>query len=124
MPEPPAPSPALHLRVRFADGSWIGPGKADLLELIQETGSISAAGRRMGMSYKRAWTLVGTLNAMFRTPLVDSARGGAQGGGAGLTPLGVEILTRFRRIQSAAHRAAQADMQVMEEHRSDMAEEK
>lgn len=117
-------SPSLQLRVRFADGSWIGPGKADLMQLIQETGSISAAGRRMGMSYKRAWTLVGTMNAMFHAPLVDSARGGAQGGGASLTPLGLDILARFRRIQSAAQRAAQADMQVMEEHRSDIAEEK
>ena len=66
----------------------LGPGKADLLELIAETGSIAAAGRRLGMSYKRAWSLVETLNAMFRDPLVESSRGGATFGGARLTENG------------------------------------
>ena len=74
------PDPRLRLRVVFGDGAMIGPGKADLLERIRETGSISAAGRAMGMSYKRAWMLVETLNALFRDPLVESIRGGVQGG--------------------------------------------
>ena len=67
--------PALKIRLVVEGGDWLGPGKADLLEAIAENGSISAAGRRMGMSYKRAWSLVETLNAMFRSPLVSSSRG-------------------------------------------------
>ena len=73
----------LRLRVYLDERRWLGPGKADLLALIDETGSISAAGRRMKMSYKRAWTLAEALNAMFPEPLIESARGGAQGGGGG-----------------------------------------
>lgn len=103
----------LRLRLYLDDRRWMGPGKADLLALIAETGSISAAGRRMGMSYKRAWTLVEALNAMFREPLVESARGGAQGGGAMLTPLGVEVLARFRAIQDAAERAGAGDIAAL-----------
>lgn len=107
------PRPALQIRVYLDAEHWFGPGKADLLELIRETGSISAAGRRMGMSYKRAWMLVETLNAMFRAPLVESARGGAHGGGASLTPLGEEMLASFRRLQDAAAAAAAPEMAAM-----------
>lgn len=105
---------SLRLRVYLDDKRWMGPGKADLLALIAETGSISAAGRRMGMSYKRAWMLVEALNTMFREPLVESARGGAQGGGAMLTPLGHEVLARFRAIQDAAERAGASDIAALE----------
>jgi len=84
----------------------IGPGKADLLERIDRCGSIAAAGREMGMSYKRAWELIGTLNAMFRAPLVDSTRGGPGGGGAVLTDLGREVLAQYRALETeAAERA-------------------
>ena len=110
---PDAGHPKLQLRVYLDAENWFGPGKADLLELIRETGSISAAGRRMGMSYKRAWTLVETLNAMFAEPLVESLRGGAHGGGARLTPLGEEMLACFRRLQSAARKATRAEIAVM-----------
>lgn len=75
-----------------------GPGKADLLEHIAATGSISAAGRAMGMSYKRAWMLVEALNAGFASPLVESARGGPGGGGAALTAMGEEVLQRYRNL--------------------------
>lgn len=75
-----------------------GPGKADLLEAIQQEGSISAAGRRMGMSYKRAWSLVEEMNTAFDPPLIHSARGGAHGGGAHLTPAGEEVLSAYRAI--------------------------
>ncbi len=102
----PRPFPRMKLQLYLDRTRWLGPGKADLLALIDETGSISAAGRRMGMSYKRAWMLVETLNAMFDGPLVDSARGGAQGGGAQVTPLGHAVLARFRAAQDAADRAA------------------
>lgn len=103
----------LRLRVYLDDRRWLGPGKADLLALIGETGSIAAAGRRMGMSYKRAWTLAEALNAMFDAPLIESARGGVQGGGAALTPLGHEVLARFRAIQDGAEKAAATDIDVL-----------
>lgn len=103
----------LRLRVYLDDRRWLGPGKADLLALIEETGSISAAGRRMKMSYKRAWTLAEALNAMFDAPLIESARGGVQGGGAALTPLGHEVLARFRAIQDGAEKAAATDIDVL-----------
>ncbi len=93
---------SLRLRVIFADGSMIGPGKADLLERIDRCGSIAAAGREMGMSYKRAWELIGTLNAMFRAPLVESTRGGPGGGGAVLTELGHQVLALYRALESEA----------------------
>lgn len=90
------------LRVVIAPDVAIGPGKADLLQGIKETGSIAAAGRRMGMSYKRAWYLVDTLNRHFAKPMVESVKGGRAGGGAQLTPLGDEVLLAFREMQSAA----------------------
>jgi molybdate transport system regulatory protein len=92
----------LHLRVVLGEQTAMGPGKAELLEGIAATGSIAAAGRRMGMSYKRAWGLVEAMNAMFAAPLVDAAKGGAGGGGAALTPLGAEMLAAYRRLEAAA----------------------
>lgn len=105
--------PRLQIRLWLGPDCWIGPGKADLLELIGQTGSISEAGRRMGMSYKRAWSLVEGLNRIFRAPLVTSERGGAGGGGAALTPLGLDVLTRFRRIEAVAQNGADADMAAL-----------
>ena len=102
--------PRLRLRVLLAPGLWLGPGKADLLEGIAETGSISAAGRQMGMSYKRAWGLVEGLNSMFAEPLVAASRGGAAHGGAGLTPLGAEVLALYRRMESASLAATGAEI--------------
>ena len=85
-------------RVRILAGSAIaiGPGKADLLEAIAETGSISAAARRMRMSYRRAWLLVHTMNDCFSSPLVEAEKGGAAGGGARLTPTGRKVLAKYR----------------------------
>ena len=107
--------PQARLRVYFDADTMLGPGKADLLEGIQDTGSISAAGRRMGMSYKRAWYLVDTLNRYFSTPLVVSTVGGKAGGGASLTPLGVEVLARYRHMQAATERAIAADVERLSE---------
>src|SRR3546814_19813431 len=86
------------LRIVLEPAVAIGPGKADLLQGIKETGSIAAAGRRMGMSYKRAWYLVETMNRCFRSPVVEAAKGGRYGGGAVLTALGEEVLARYRRM--------------------------
>jgi len=83
-----------------------GPGKAELLERIRDTGSIAAAGRAMAMSYKRAWSLVEELNALFREPLVDAVRGGPQGGGARLTAAGARALGHYRALEAAAAAAA------------------
>lgn len=79
----------------------IGPGKADLLEHIRDTGSISAAGRAMGMSYKRAWLLVSTMNRCFTEPLVAVSRGGSDHGGAALTQNGERVLAAYRRLVDA-----------------------
>jgi len=93
-------------RVRILAGSAIaiGPGKADLLQAIDSTGSISAAARRMGMSYRRAWLLVQTMNECFKSPLVEAEKGGTTGGGARLTPTGREVLTRYHEIVDVAVR--------------------
>lgn len=101
--------PRKNLRLHFAQGLTFGRGKADLLQAIDETGSISAAGRRLKMSYRRAWNLVEDMNAAFVMPLVDSARGGSGGGGAALTDKGREILAHYRalerllEVEGAAH---------------------
>ncbi|WP_134726726.1 winged helix-turn-helix domain-containing protein [Paracoccus luteus] len=100
--------PELFLRLYLSDTGMIGPGKAALLDGIAATGSITAAGRGLGMSYKRAWLLVEAMNAMFRDPLVDSVRGGAGGGGAALTDTGRRVLALYRQIE-AASRDANAD---------------
>lgn len=98
------------LRVVFEPDVAIGPGKADILEGIKETGSIAAAGRRMGMSYKRAWLLVETMNRCFRTPLVETSRGGWARGGATLTPIGELVLTSYRRMESLTEKAIAREM--------------
>ncbi|MDO5605725.1 MAG: LysR family transcriptional regulator [Paracoccus sp. (in: a-proteobacteria)] len=105
--------PRLQIRLYLDARNWLGPGKADLLELIAETGSISEAGRRMGMSYKRAWTLVTSLNAMFAAPLVARERGGAGGGGACLTPEGARVLDLFRRIEQSCASDPKAEIAAL-----------
>jgi len=87
------------LRIMLEEEIAFGPGKADLLDAIRDTGSISGAGKKMGMSYRRAWLLVDTMNRCFQQPLVDTAKGGAQGGGAQLTELGLQLLNQYRELQ-------------------------
>lgn len=113
MTEPPHTPPRLRLRLVFGPDIMFGPGKADLLDGIRETGSIAAAGRRMGMSYKRAWSLVETMNAAFAKPLVASARGGSGGGGAQLTEAGQAALAHYRRFEEAAARAGAEDIAAL-----------
>lgn len=97
------------MRVFCGDEIALGPGKADLLEAIAETGSISAAGRSMGMSYRRAWLLADTMNRCFREPLVITEKGGLHGGGAVLSELGAKVLRRYRSMERKAARASVAD---------------
>lgn len=99
---------SLRIRIVFGGDAMLGPGKADLLERIRETGSIAAAGRSMAMSYKRAWMLVEEMNAAFRDPLVDSTRGGARGGGAALTAAGAEVLANYRKLEEIMAEAGAA----------------
>lgn len=107
MPKPP--SQGLRIRLVLGPDLRFGPGKADLLEGIAATGSIAAAGRRMGMSYKRAWMLVEAMNAGFATPLVETHRGGTAHGGATLSPLGADLLAAFRRLEAKAAAATEAE---------------
>jgi molybdate transport system regulatory protein len=104
------PRGALKLRVMFGAEIAMGPGKASLLEAIGATGSISESARSLGMSYRRAWLLVDTMNRCFREPVVASAAGGARGGGARITPFGREVLSRYRAMRARAERALDAEV--------------
>ena len=97
----------LKLKAQLFCGTEIamGPGKAALLDAIAATGSISAAGRRLGMSYRRAWLLVDVMNRCWETPLVETAAGGSHGGGARVTTLGADILAAYRRLEDAIEAA-------------------
>ncbi|WP_138466672.1 winged helix-turn-helix domain-containing protein [Poseidonocella sp. HB161398] len=119
-----AESPSLRIRIVFGDAAMIGPGKADLLEHIRETGSISAAGRAMSMSYKRAWMLVETMNKAFKEPLVESARGGAKGGGASLTETGAAVLAHYRKLEEIMAEAGAARISAIQSMLRDIPGEK
>ena len=88
----------------------MGPGKAELLEAIAATGSISASAKRLGMSYRRAWLLVDTMNRCFREPVVASATGGTGGGGASVTRFGRTVLARYRAMRSRVDRALDPEL--------------
>jgi len=127
MPDAPTPDPSttrLSLRVVFGDDAMLGPGKAELLERIRDTGSISAAGREMQMSYKRAWMLVEEMNAIFREPLVDSTRGGPNGGGARLTGAGQEVLAQYRALEQVIRLEGAAQIAVLQGMLRDMSGQK
>ena len=103
----------IKLRVYAGEVIAMGPGKADLLDAIAGTGSISGAGRALGMSYRRCWELVSIMNAQFLEPLVLSAKGGSNGGGAELSPLGNDVLKRYRAMQRRAKKAIASDVEHM-----------
>src|SRR5713101_5204611 len=101
------------LRIVLGKDIAIGPGKADILEGIRETGSIAAAGRGLGMSYKRAWLLVESMNRCFKKPLVEATKGGHAGGGAHLSAMGEEVLKRYRSMQTLAEAAIDDEVKAM-----------
>ncbi len=98
------------VRILIGAATALGPGKVDLLEAISKTGSISAAARAMGMSYRRAWLLVDSMNKCFKDELVRTATGGRGGGGADVTARGLDVLARFRDMEAKA--AASVDAEV------------
>ena len=116
-------STRLTIRLDFESGRRLGAGKIALLEAIDRTGSISAAGRAHGMSYRRAWLLVDELNRLFAAPLVSAHHGGAKGGGAALTQEGRRIVTLYRGAEAKMHAAGQQDIDAIERDLAPVAEE-
>ena len=116
--------PTVRLRIVLGHDIAFGPGKADLLDGIRETGSIAAAGRRMGMSYKRAWTLIETLNRNFSRPLVETSKGGSERGGAVLTEAGEAALALYRQMEARVVAESVAEVQQLRAMLSDMSERK
>lgn len=103
------------LKIHLPHGgeSAIGSGKADLLEAIQRAGSISAAARELGMSYRRAWDLVDTMNRCFREPLVETATGGSHGGGAQVTEFGCVVLRHYRELEVKANACVTPEVEAL-----------
>ena len=106
-------TPSLSVRIDLDAEGRIGPGKIQLLEKIHACGSISAAGRAMDMSYKRAWDLVDEINRICRQAAVERQTGGKNGGGAILTPFGTSLVARYRKIERAATSAVRKDLQAL-----------
>jgi molybdate transport system regulatory protein len=98
------------IRIMFRKAIAMGPGKADLLRAIGQTGSISAAARQLGMSYRRAWLLVDTMNQCFRSPLVETLTGGQHGGGARVTEFGQDVLRRYLAMEAKAADSVQHEL--------------
>lgn len=114
--KPKKASVGARLRIVFGPERALGPGKADLLHHIAETGSIAAAGRAMEMSYRRAWLLVEEMNGMFHAALVETTKGGrGGGGGAVLTTLGREVLDRYRNMERATAKAIAKDLDSLKQ---------
>jgi molybdate transport system regulatory protein len=113
-----AAMPRMRLHISFEGEHSLGPGKAQLLEGVRELGSISAAARAMGMAYRHAWVLLEDLRSCFGGPLIETQTGGAAGGGARLTPLGAEVLRRFRLLERASQAAATRQLRALDRLRS------
>jgi molybdate transport system regulatory protein len=113
-PKPARTGASLRLRLLLPDGA-VGPGKIALLEAIQRTGTISGAARSLDMSFRRAWLLIDTMNAMFHEPVVKATVGGRSGGGAELTAVGHELVERFRAIEAAARELATPHLSRLDE---------
>ena len=107
------PQVAFRMRVMVGDTIAIGPGKVRLLEAIDETGSLTAAAKSIGMSYRRAWLLMDELNKSLKTPALHSAQGGEHGGGTEVTAVGKALIERYRRIEATAARACATDLKAL-----------
>jgi molybdate transport system regulatory protein len=105
--------PSLSVRIDLDPEGRIGPGKIQLLENIHACGSISAAGRAMEMSYKRAWDLVDEINRICRQAAIERQTGGRNGGGAILTPFEVSLVARYRKIERAAAGAVRKELEAL-----------
>lgn len=103
-------TPKPQIRILFRKAIAMGPGKAELLQAIERTGSISAAAREMDMSYRRAWLLVDTMNQSFKQVLVSTETGGQRGGGARVTEFGHEVLQRYLAMEAKAANSVSAEM--------------
>lgn len=104
-------APRVRLRLDFGEGRRIGPGKIDLIDAVNRTGSIAAAGRSMGMSYRRAWLLVSAVNQMFDEPVVASHAGGREGGGAEVTDFGRRLVEAYRRVEQRTRDRAARELE-------------
>jgi molybdate transport system regulatory protein len=111
---PVAPKARFRLRISVGDLIAFGPGKIALLEAIRDQGSLTAAAQALGISYRRAWTMLDETQRALRYPAVASASGGLQGGGSVLTPVGEEIVGRYRRIEQEAARACAGDIEALQ----------
>jgi len=108
----------IRIRIHFEGNHSLGRGKAQLLEAVAESGSISAAARSMGMAYRHAWELIDDLNQCFGQPVLTTAAGGRSGGGASLTPLGRELVRGFRAMERATSRAIAKDLAALDRKRA------
>ena len=104
----------LSLRIEIDPNGRIGPGKIALLERVDEHGSIAAAGRSLGMSYKRAWALIDEMNQCFGKPVVATQMGGRDGGGSALTPFGRDLIAHYRAIETKAHKAVALHLEALQ----------
>jgi len=109
------PAPTLKFRIRINKGEdlTLGPGKIALLEAIIDTGSITAAAKSLGMSYRRAWLLVDAMNHAFQGPVVETTKGGTAGGRTMVTTLGNEVIRRYRTIETIAAASARSEITAL-----------
>jgi molybdate transport system regulatory protein len=109
-------APLIRFRIDFAENANVGPGKIALLEGIRKCGSLSQAARRMGISYRRAWLLLDSLNKTFDVPATVNQTGGAKGGGAKLTSFGVMLIERYREAEQKLNEVAGECLQEIRRH--------
>ena len=107
------PEVQFRLRIRNGDDIAVGPGKIALLEAVANTGSITAAAKLLGMSYRRAWLLVDTMNRCFKSRVVETEAGGNRGGGTRLTAIGAEVVRSYRRIEARAAKAGASEIAAL-----------
>lgn len=107
------PTVRFRLRVSAGDLIAIGPGKVELLEAIREHGSLTSAAKALGISYRRAWMMLDELTRALKRPAVETASGGAHGGGTALTALGEELIARYRRVERTAAKACADDLEAL-----------